>query len=448
MRVVQLLLTLHSTARSYCTMTAMDDLVNETGWGVSDFDADDFLSVITPHRYDCPTITIDFEQCGHCNPPDAHGRPSSTQGLYRYSPSIASPDPRVSPAQTYAQIAARSPSPMFEMSHIPSYTNVSIPVAQVQTQAQAQPGAPIQAENFQTIQDWMRMSTFVPSSASHDTSRLSYAAVAQQASQSAVRSHGTQQRAYPRPQPAPPGQYASFNHGDQALGQFDPPTHATAMPHPMAPPQSSPRRELFAQGLPQVPEGMMQAALQPERHPNPRSVKALVQRTQRGSQRNMSSLAPEPYPGTPTSPATLSEASFSTRRTGEARFDKSLPHACEECHQTFRTLEDLKRHMRNVHMERQHPCTVPNCSRSFVFPKDLRRHYNQVHERNGTEFRCPHCTKKYTRKDNLDRHIRSDHGSDSGLGASMSRSTSYSGAHSMSRSTSAASNSLAWSPVR
>ncbi|KAF7198608.1 Zinc finger protein [Pseudocercospora fuligena] len=442
-------------------MTGMDDLVNQTGWGVSDFDADYLILVMTRHRDDCPTFTIDFEQCGHCNRPEhtraRHGRPLSTQGLYRDSPSIASPDLRVSPAQTYAQIAARSPSPMFGMSHIPSYTNVPIQVGQVQAQAQVQPGAPMQAENFQTIEDWVRMSTYVPSSTSQDTSRLSYAAVAQQAAQSAARSHGmpqqqagraAQQRTHQRHQPTPPGQYASFNHHGQAPRQTNHPHHTAAMPRPMPPPQSSPLRESFAQGLPQVSEEMMQAALLPERNPDPRSVRALVQRTQRGSQRNMCSLAPEPYPGTPTSPATMSEASFSTRRTGEARFDPSYPHACDDCRHTFRTSEDLKRHIRNVHTQRQHSCTVPNCTRSFVFPKDLRRHYNQVHVRAGTGFHCPHCTKTYTRKDNLDRHIRSDHGSDSGLGASMSRSTSYSGAHSMSRSTSAASNSLAWSPGR
>ncbi|EME79782.1 uncharacterized protein MYCFIDRAFT_199442 [Pseudocercospora fijiensis CIRAD86] len=329
------------------------------------------------HRPDCSDARMLFELCTYC---DVIGPVVNTELAPRTSPAEIrgqafnalvnshSSHSSFSPSRTYAQVV-RSPSPMF-MTHPPTNHRATSHVVQAQTQAQA--GASGRGQEFQEVADWI-----ASSSMPQDTSR-SYAQVVQQPAQQVSRTHGTPQgkgnarlRATPQQAYLPSSMRSAQSTAKRAspnTASSPPRTQASqscAIPRSMAPPQASPHRVSLTGSLPQVPAGMMDAALQPERVPNPRDIGAFVQRTERGSQRNPSSLVPGPYPSTPTSPGTLSEASFaSTRRTGDARYDPSLPHACNICRHTFKSPDALKRHIRNVHTERPHRAGIQECETS------------------------------------------------------------------------------------
>ncbi|XP_049870513.1 zinc finger protein 300-like isoform X2 [Pectinophora gossypiella] len=58
--------------------------------------------------------------------------------------------------------------------------------------------------------------------------------------------------------------------------------------------------------------------------------------------------------------------------------------------------------------ERKYKCPQPDCTQAFYLRKDLRRH-EQVHT-DTKPYACTTCPGRFRRKDNLDRHMRTTHG--------------------------------------
>ncbi|KAM3957681.1 uncharacterized protein ACR2FA_008394 [Aphomia sociella] len=80
---------------------------------------------------------------------------------------------------------------------------------------------------------------------------------------------------------------------------------------------------------------------------------------------------------------------------------------CTECGKTFHSPQNLKIHIRCVHVkERNYPCSV--CFMRFFTKCDQRRH-ERTHE-NVRPFSCSYCDGRFKSKDSWRRHLRRQHG--------------------------------------
>ncbi|XP_059056376.1 zinc finger protein 62-like [Achroia grisella] len=80
---------------------------------------------------------------------------------------------------------------------------------------------------------------------------------------------------------------------------------------------------------------------------------------------------------------------------------------CTECGKTFHAQQNLKTHIRCVHIkERNYPCGI--CYRRFFTKCDQRRH-EKSHE-DVRSFSCSYCEGRFKSKDSLRRHLKRQHG--------------------------------------
>ncbi|XP_026749312.2 PR domain zinc finger protein 5-like [Galleria mellonella] len=82
-------------------------------------------------------------------------------------------------------------------------------------------------------------------------------------------------------------------------------------------------------------------------------------------------------------------------------------YECTECGKTFYAQQNLKTHIRCVHIkERNYPCSI--CFRRFFTKCDQRRH-ERSHE-DVRSFSCGYCEGRFKSKDSLRRHLKRQHG--------------------------------------
>ena len=75
---------------------------------------------------------------------------------------------------------------------------------------------------------------------------------------------------------------------------------------------------------------------------------------------------------------------------------------CNICDATFKTNQNLKKHIRSVHEGKRFKCK--SCDASFTQKDSLSRHVTSVHE-GKKPFKCNICDANFTQKGNLNGHI-------------------------------------------
>jgi uncharacterized Zn-finger protein len=106
----------------------------------------------------------------------------------------------------------------------------------------------------------------------------------------------------------------------------------------------------------------------------------------------------------------FSETSNLTTETSvvnEEITESSTKIACQECTKTYNTLENLRRHQRKVHSERENDqeYLCSECNKKFKHKSDLTQHL-RIHQE---KIDCSLCSANFTRKDNLLKHMRNKH---------------------------------------
>ena len=83
---------------------------------------------------------------------------------------------------------------------------------------------------------------------------------------------------------------------------------------------------------------------------------------------------------------------------------------CPECFRFFKSKAFLRKHIRNIHLDRRsHPCTM--CEKSFKDKKTLLKHTIAIHDK-VKPFLCELCNFESARIDNLNLHRRKSHGAE------------------------------------
>lgn len=89
---------------------------------------------------------------------------------------------------------------------------------------------------------------------------------------------------------------------------------------------------------------------------------------------------------------------------------------CKICHQSFKTREGLRRHIKAIHELVKHPCNI--CNQIFSSRSGLDRHTKSVHDMSKNSFQrvnesarhpCNSCSQSYATKDGLKRHVKTAH---------------------------------------
>ena len=78
-------------------------------------------------------------------------------------------------------------------------------------------------------------------------------------------------------------------------------------------------------------------------------------------------------------------------------------HECPHCDMEYRKIQDMKRHIRHAHSQKNYTFSCQICDKSIMFKSNLERHMKEVH---GCEkYKCEKCPATYTRKYELENHI-------------------------------------------
>eukprot|EP00163_Fabomonas_tropica_P018173 TRINITY_DN3240_c3_g1_i2.p1 TRINITY_DN3240_c3_g1~~TRINITY_DN3240_c3_g1_i2.p1 ORF type:complete len:497 (+),score=87.55 TRINITY_DN3240_c3_g1_i2:811-2301(+) len=82
------------------------------------------------------------------------------------------------------------------------------------------------------------------------------------------------------------------------------------------------------------------------------------------------------------------------------------PFPCDQCHKSFDTRAQQRRHIKNVHSEKRFHCT--HCSKSFANRQQVVLHTDTVH-RNKKAFACEICGKCFGHKHHVTTHVKTVH---------------------------------------
>ena len=83
---------------------------------------------------------------------------------------------------------------------------------------------------------------------------------------------------------------------------------------------------------------------------------------------------------------------------------------CNYCDASFGRKQTLNDHILSSHDKSNSvslQCAL--CSKTFVNVRNKIRHVSTVHEKLGEEYKCKYCEKKFGRKDNLTKHVKQFH---------------------------------------
>lgn len=84
---------------------------------------------------------------------------------------------------------------------------------------------------------------------------------------------------------------------------------------------------------------------------------------------------------------------------------------CSFCDLKFSYASKLEYHITSVHSdERPFECPVEECGQSFKAPNAVRRHVIEVHEQGGVQFDCPLCQLSFTTEEARETHLTKVHG--------------------------------------
>ena len=94
----------------------------------------------------------------------------------------------------------------------------------------------------------------------------------------------------------------------------------------------------------------------------------------------------------------------------------SVKFSCNRCEKGFTTAGNLKRHIMNIHMDRdggaegglKETKCCRYCKKSYSRADYLAQHIKSMHE-NSSRYNCEHCDKCFTQKGSLNRHVSSVH---------------------------------------
>ena len=111
-----------------------------------------------------------------------------------------------------------------------------------------------------------------------------------------------------------------------------------------------------------------------------------------------------------------SKVDHDKRRTTFNASDK--PYLCEECGKSYKTNDNLKRHIKEAHKNPKVQCSV--CCNKFAEGRTYEQHMLKQHGQDikdhsppskkvSTEHKCDECEKGYSCKKNLNRHIKEAH---------------------------------------
>ena len=95
---------------------------------------------------------------------------------------------------------------------------------------------------------------------------------------------------------------------------------------------------------------------------------------------------------------------------GQLTRHKKIHHSSQSCPQCGKVIKCLKRHMRDVHEDKEVVvCPLGQCKRSFLGMAQLLAHVRHTHGNAGQKFVCHLCSKEVANKLNLKQHIRRQH---------------------------------------
>ena len=82
-------------------------------------------------------------------------------------------------------------------------------------------------------------------------------------------------------------------------------------------------------------------------------------------------------------------------------------HKCPICDMSFPILSEVRRHLNNIHSEKDWYFTCSVCEKAIKYRDNLDRHMREVH---GEEkkYKCDECPAAYSRKENLEQHKKQE----------------------------------------
>ena len=84
------------------------------------------------------------------------------------------------------------------------------------------------------------------------------------------------------------------------------------------------------------------------------------------------------------------------------------PHQCTKCERTYRSIAQLRAHMKSRHSEIEKPFRCDQCCRGFLKADTLKYH---IFSHTGEKpYKCTMCPSVFVRKDYLNKHIRTHTG--------------------------------------